>query len=762
MPSIARRLLSVISLRPKVAPFVFLLPTVLVVFAFQIAPVIFAFIISVMRWDAIEGMAAASFVGIDNYLWVFLDDDWMGASLGSTLWSLIVSGALIHLTAIPLAFFVQTRLLRRRNPLLTIYFLPFLVSAIILQFFFTIFFGNHPDAPLNALLLAIGNSQVFGIKPFAIFFPTEPIQWLVFYGPYGAPGPWLNVFMVWWHYIGWNLLLYVAALQSYPKDQSEAARMDGASAFQELVHVTVPHLRPMIFFASTLTVVVGITEAGGVADYMYYLSFSLGDFGAACVIGVILLLLTQAMVWGIWAFVCQRPDLSMEHKPDPTPSRLGTLWRQHIWAPGRALAIRWFASPAPDAAEHLRGFDGMRAIACSSVLVHHLGQRLLGYAAIPWVFFPAWSLSLNLNIGVSLFFVLSGALLSIPFWNRYLDRQGPPELLGYFARRAARIAPGYWFALIVCFVVSLYALPDTKYAIERSVAGFFFVSSFHYISFFPSDLNGPFWSISLEVICYALLPLLLLPAWRLIPDRDPRRTAKYLMWVLIGLQLAHFVIVAVFPTDAFEKGWQYGNIGGAKEWLPHRNPATFMTMFMLGSCASFAIAWRRRLDRPIFADEFERPGKWALIWALLVCFFLGSGGEVNPITRQPYVTPLFPAICAAALYFINFSDKLAAVVDNRLSRLIAKLSFGIYLWHFPVIELIRIYIQPDFKVFGMKSFWAWSGYSLAVVAVSLVLAALSWYLIEQPMLRLTQRWLARRKARRHLADTPLVLVPEKN
>lgn len=196
------RLAALFALRPRFAPFVFLLPTVLVVFAFQIAPVVFAFVISVMRWDAIEGMGAAHFVWLENYVWVFLDDAWFGASLGSTLWSLVVSGTLIHLTAIPFAFFIQTRLLRHRNTLLTIYFLPFLVSAIILQFVFSNFFGNSPDAPVNALLLAFGNFEILGIKPFALFFPTRPIEWMVFYGPYGAPGPWLNVFLVWWHYIG--------------------------------------------------------------------------------------------------------------------------------------------------------------------------------------------------------------------------------------------------------------------------------------------------------------------------------------------------------------------------------------------------------------------------------------------------------------------------------------------------------------------------------------------------------------------------------
>ncbi len=170
MRSTLRRLLAV---RRRYAPFIFLLPTVLIVLAFQIAPVLFAFIISVMRWDAVEGMAAAQFTGLDNYVWVFLEDEWFGASLGSTLWTLVVSGALIHLTAIPMAFFIQTRLRRYRNTLLTVYFLPFLVSAIILQFSFSILFGNSPEAPVNALLLAIGNFQLLGIKPFAL----ERLEW---------------------------------------------------------------------------------------------------------------------------------------------------------------------------------------------------------------------------------------------------------------------------------------------------------------------------------------------------------------------------------------------------------------------------------------------------------------------------------------------------------------------------------------------------------------------------------------------------------
>jgi peptidoglycan/LPS O-acetylase OafA/YrhL len=315
--------------------------------------------------------------------------------------------------------------------------------------------------------------------------------------------------------------------------------------------------------------------------------------------------------------------------------------------------------------------------------------------------------------------------------------------------------PGYWFALGACVLLGLWWMPEAKYVTERFLAGATFTSALHYVSFFPSELDPTLWSISLEVLCYVLLPILILPAWRLIRDRDPKRLLRYLIWVLAGLQLAHFLILGFFMTDLHDKGWQYGMIGGAKEWLPYWNPASFMTQFMLGSCAALAIAWRQRQSTPIVAEEFDLLGARALLAAFLVCALLGHMGTPNFITRQPYVTPLFPALCALALYAMHFGTKLPAVLDNRLARFIATISFGLYLWHWPVIEAFHFWWAPGTKYFSLTSGWKWLLLCVLVLAISVILASLSWYLLERPVLR----WAHRRQAFKSVADRQAVSWP---
>src|SRR5208283_6113052 len=96
----------------------------------------------------------------------------------------------------------------------------------------------------------------------------------------------------------------------------------------------------------------------------------------------------------------------------------------------------------------LSGADGVRAIACLMVIFHHCAQRLSLWDQAAWAqglqkFF------MNGNSGVSFFFVLSGYLLSFPFWKRYLEGGEFPGMKQYAVRRAARIMPGYYTALIV-------------------------------------------------------------------------------------------------------------------------------------------------------------------------------------------------------------------------------------------------------------------------------------------------------------------------
>ena len=156
----------------------------------------------------------------------------------------------------------------------------------------------------------------------------------------------------------------------------------------------------------------------------------------------------------------------------------------------------------------LLGADFMRAAACLIVLFHHLAQRLSGGEILPalQVF---RTFANNGTFGVAIFFVLSGFLLARPFWQA-LDKQEPmPSLRTYAMRRAARILPGFWLALTVTFVatIAIFGARLDGELLLRFLAGFLLVADWHWLTFFPVEVNGPLWSIGFEVTSYMLLPL---------------------------------------------------------------------------------------------------------------------------------------------------------------------------------------------------------------------------------------------------------------
>ena len=124
-------------------------------------------------------------------------------------------------------------------------------------------------------------------------------------------------------------------------------------------------------------------------------------------------------------------------------------------------------------ANRLTGADGIRAIACLMVMAHHAFQRLA-----PWPQGPnAQELQkfiLTGASGVAIFFVLSGYLLSEPFWRAWADDAERPSLRTFAIRRWARIAPAFWLNLVLVFGLSLWLVPDVPDRLLRFVAGFNF------------------------------------------------------------------------------------------------------------------------------------------------------------------------------------------------------------------------------------------------------------------------------------------------
>ena len=275
----------------KLAPYAFIAPFFVLFGAFGLFPLLFSIWLSLHQWDAASGLAAMHWVGLENYRFA-LTDPWFAKSLLNTLWFAVASGVPQHLVALPLAFLIHMTLKRSRNFVVGAYFVPYVTSSVAIALIFTTLFSKDFGV-INAML------------------PGPPIDWL-------GDAFWARItiaFVVFWRYLGWNVVLYLSALQVISGDLYEAATLDGASRWQQFRYVALPLLKPMMFFAITLTLIGNLqlfeepfilippdsgvaTSVMTTATFMYRMAFSDGDFGTASAVSGLLFFIIAALTWG--------------------------------------------------------------------------------------------------------------------------------------------------------------------------------------------------------------------------------------------------------------------------------------------------------------------------------------------------------------------------------------------------------------------------------------------------------------------------------
>lgn len=392
------------------------------------------------------------------------------------------------------------------------------------------------------------------------------------------------------------------------------------------------------------------------------------------------------------------------------------------------------APPLQPHENRLPGADLVRVLACAMVLVHHLCQRL-SPQAIDVVYRKFLAVGMMGYFGVAAFFVLSGYLLARPFWLAYDAARPRPSLQVYAMRRAARILPAFWLALTVSFLLSftLFGFRLDGQLVLRYLAGLFVVSDFHYVTLFPVEFNGPLWSIGFEITSYCLLALLAALMFTLRPRLGPVWGGR-LFWlaVVAAAVLVHYAIRTSWPIDDVGRGWGYGNVGGAKEWMPRYNPVGFFAMFALGSLAA-GIQVRLSDRRHWLFDVLTLLGLAAaggtILWYVGVRNMDGFGW-----LDIPYGYPAFPLGIALALLAAPSCRYLGATLDNPPVRYLAHISFGVYLWHYLLIEIIRQNWYHDLSYQNVTSVEHWLVIDAAVVALAVLIGHLSYYLLEAPVI----------------------------
>ena len=288
------KLPAALQLSPRWAPYVFISPFLVLFFVFGMFPLLFSLALAFQTWEPTAGLSAMEFVGLDNFAFA-LQDEWFWKSLKNTAWLAVASGVPQHLVAIPLAVFIHTSFKKLRNGVVGAYFLPYITSTVAIAIMFSSLFST--DFGLVNLAL-----QGLGMK--------EPIDWM------GEPS---NIkpavaLIVFWRYVGFNVVLYLAALQTIPKDLYEAATMDGAGRLQQFFHITLPGIKPMVFFGVTLSVIGGLqlfeepfilTGGRGGSDqagmttamYLYRMAFDVNDFGASSAMAWLMFVVVVVLTW---------------------------------------------------------------------------------------------------------------------------------------------------------------------------------------------------------------------------------------------------------------------------------------------------------------------------------------------------------------------------------------------------------------------------------------------------------------------------------
>ena len=381
--------------------------------------------------------------------------------------------------------------------------------------------------------------------------------------------------------------------------------------------------------------------------------------------------------------------------------------------------------------QRLLGADFLRAAACLMVLMHHLAFRMDGRNIPDWAA-PVMDFFVMGSFGVAIFFVLSGFLLARPFWVA-LDKGEPmPSLSIFTLRRAARILPGFWLALVVSLILSVTVSgnPLDSERIIRFLAGFFLVSDWHWFTLFPVDNNGPLWSIGFEVTSYLLLPFCLAALFALKLRDWPARLAW--LGVIALVLVVHLMIVQWAPIDEVERGWNHGLTGGAKAWMPRFNPIGFFAIFALGALAA-GVQVKLNQFRHWACDVIGLAAVFTAGWVMAA--HIGGLNEGFGLFGIPYGFPMMPLAICVALVVLPSSLMAGRLLDCRPARFLAEISFGIYIWHFLVIGLMARLLPPSFFTEGKEGWSIWIMSSAVAIAISLVIATLSFYLLERPVVR---------------------------
>ncbi len=266
----------------KVAPYIFTAPFVIYFLAFFVYPITETFWTSLCQQ---VGFAPPKYAGLANYK-LLIDDYFVMAVQNSALYTFFTCLILVPLPLF-LAVLLDSKYVVKPEIFKSALFIPALTSVVMAGLFFRYAFSSNEAALMNSVI------GFFGI-PAQGWLEKRVTTWIV-----------LIVFCV-WKWLGVNIVYYLSALQTIPKDLYEAATIDGANAWQRFTFITVPCVKPTIIYVLTISIYGGFSmfaeaftlfnsartpgDIGAtIVSYIYAQGFNRNNFGIASAAGISLL-----------------------------------------------------------------------------------------------------------------------------------------------------------------------------------------------------------------------------------------------------------------------------------------------------------------------------------------------------------------------------------------------------------------------------------------------------------------------------------------
>jgi len=405
----------------------------------------------------------------------------------------------------------------------------------------------------------------------------------------------------------------------------------------------------------------------------------------------------------------------------------------------------WFARQLNDQKSlgTIAALDGVRALAFLLVFelhINHAGVWGDGNNAFISAFFSVG------GTGVTLFFVLSGFLLFLPYAQSLLFEKDWPRAKIYYIRRILRIFPGYFFSLFILVMFTKPYFMQPHY--WRQLVPFLtFTMAYHNSS---GLINGPYWTLAIEFQYYLILPLIafgILAVTRLV--RHEKR-----VWIVVGSLFV--MIIWGLGTAAFGAYFESHPdqtfliprpLLDAVLFVIYGDQSKFLEDFAVGMLIAVGYVYVMNSPRKVL---YLLKARRILLRLLILCIAL-LVYEVLPDSALPFIPSVYQdtpwvnefvfALCygylVAAVLFNHPDQWLVRMFSWIPLRWLGLISFSLYIWHRPLIQILATNLGPSLKrlhpILTLSLFW------MITFMVSVVFCYFLYVHIEKPGMRLSEK-----------------------